>query len=221
MAKVIEMTRLTGTPSRGATNLSHEMARMAMPIMVRRTMKSRITIKTSDSAMMQHLERRKGDAADSPRDIGEELRDLLGIRAQGQGEVLQEKTDAERGDDGRDAGRLPQRLVGCPLDQHADAGNAEHGEEQRRNEREPEQGRENEAEKCAHHEEIAMGEVDHGEDAVDHGVAEGDQGIDAPELQRIQNLLEEIGHQTGLSSVTQCLPVRIRGDEASPCHEAY
>ncbi len=51
MAKVREMTRSTGTPMRGTTALSHEMARMAMPTIVRRTTRSRRTISTRERAI--------------------------------------------------------------------------------------------------------------------------------------------------------------------------
>lgn len=34
--------------------------------------------------------------------------------------------------------------------------------------------------KRAEHEDLTMGEIDHEEDAVDEGVAEGDQGVDPP-----------------------------------------
>ena len=33
----------------------------------------------------------------------------------------------------------------------------------------------------AHHHDVSMGEVDHEEDTVDQGIADGDQGIDAAE----------------------------------------
>ena len=46
-----------------------------------------------------------------------------------------------------------------------------------------------------HHEDVAVGEVDHGEDAVHHGVAQGDEGVDAPQLQGVQDILgQELEH---------------------------
>ena len=44
----------------------------------------------------------------------------------------------------------------------------------------------NTAEECANHKEIAVGKVYHGEDAVHHGVAQGNQCIDAADLERVQ-----------------------------------
>ncbi len=45
------------------------------------------------------------------------------------------------------------------------------------------------AEIAAHHEDVAVGEVDHGENAVHHGVAQGDEGVNAPQLQGVQDIL--------------------------------
>ena len=52
------------------------------------------------------------------------------------------------------------------------------------------------AEVGPHHEDVAVGEVDHGEDAVNHGVAQGDEGVDAPQLQGVQDILgQELEHR--------------------------
>ena len=67
MAKVSEMIRFTGTPISGTMVLSQEMARMAMPTMVRRTMKSSISIKRKREHDDQDLQRGNGDAADMSR----------------------------------------------------------------------------------------------------------------------------------------------------------
>jgi hypothetical protein len=41
-----------------------------------------------------------------------------------------------------------------------------------------------------------VGEVDHGEDAVNHGVAQGDEGVDAPQLQSVEDILgQELEHR--------------------------
>ena len=51
------------------------------------------------------------------------------------------------------------------------------------------------AEVGPHHEDVPVGEVDHGEDAVHHGVAQGDEGVDAPQLQGVQGILgQELEH---------------------------
>ena len=120
--------------------------------------------------------------------------DLLRIRAQGQGEVLQKDADAQRRDDGRDAGRLAQRLVGqrsistprkaTPTMESSSVGTK--GSLRKYGGNETEEG--------AHHEQIAVGEIDHGQHAVDHGVAQGDEGVDAAQLQGVEYLLEEVRH---------------------------
>jgi len=47
---------------------------------------------------------------------------------------------------------------------------------------------------AANHEDVAMGKVDHADDAIDHGVADGDQAIDRTEDQSVDELLGEIVH---------------------------
>ena len=96
----------------------------------------------------------------------------------------------------RHARRVAQRLVGQPLDDHRQQRRAEHRRHQ--GQREHDTGRQSgkmanqrrrgeEGHVGAHHEDVAVGEVDHGQDAVDHGIAEGDQRIDAADLQRVQD----------------------------------
>jgi hypothetical protein len=41
---------------------------------------------------------------------------------------------------------------------------------------------------AAHHEDVPVGAVDQGEKAVHHGVAQGDEGADAPQLQGVQDV---------------------------------
>ena len=47
------------------------------------------------------------------------------------------------------------------------------------------------ADKGADHEDIAVGEVDQADDAVDHGIAQGDQRIDEAKLQTAEHKLDE------------------------------
>src|SRR5262249_32586904 len=44
------------------------------------------------------------------------------------------------------------------------------------------------------HEDVAVGEIDHPDDAVDHRVADRDQAVDRPEGQPVDELLEKIFH---------------------------
>jgi hypothetical protein len=50
------------------------------------------------------------------------------------------------------------------------------------------------ADERADHEHLAVGEVDQADDAVDHGVAQGDQGIHAAQHQAVDDLLEKDVH---------------------------
>ena len=50
------------------------------------------------------------------------------------------------------------------------------------------------ADERADHEDVAVGEVEELEDAVDERVAERDQRVDAPERQSVEGELEEGGH---------------------------
>ena len=44
------------------------------------------------------------------------------------------------------------------------------------------------------HEDLAMGEVDQLDDAVDHGVTDGDQCVERPQSQPVHELLGELVH---------------------------
>ena len=46
------------------------------------------------------------------------------------------------------------------------------------------------------HVNLAMGEIDHAEDAVDHGVAEGDKPIDSAKRNAVDHLLQEVRHRS-------------------------
>jgi hypothetical protein len=45
---------------------------------------------------------------------------------------------------------------------------------------------------AAHHENITVGEVEHLQDAVDQGVPERDEGVEAPGLQPVDELLGKV-----------------------------
>ena len=55
------------------------------------------------------------------------------------------------------------------------------------------------------HEHVAMGEVDHADDAVNHGVADGDQAVDHAERDAVDELLQGVGQSRSDSGVrTRC-----------------
>jgi hypothetical protein len=63
------------------------------------------------------------------------------------------------------------------------SGRAAHCEQQRGDKRQAKCRTREKTQEGAHHEHVAVGEVDHGERAVDHAVTERDQRVDAAELQ--------------------------------------
>src|SRR5690606_19484615 len=62
----------------------------------------------------------------------------------------------------------------------------------------------------AHHEDVPVGKVDQPEDAVDHGVADGDQGVEAPEGDPVEELLNE-GLKTHLRPAFCTVGPRLEG----------
>ncbi len=58
----------------------------------------------------------------------------------------------------------------------------DHGEEKCGYEWEVQEGGRNKAEERADHEQIAMSEVDHGEDAVNHGVTQSNKRVNTAQL---------------------------------------
>jgi hypothetical protein len=58
-----------------------------------------------------------------------------------------------------------------------------------------EQQEEDECNEGRQHEYIAMGEVDHADDAVDHRIADGDETVDRSESQPVDELLDKVIHR--------------------------
>ena len=77
-----------------------------------------------------------------------------------------------------------------------DAGSAGHAERQNGDE----------GDKRADHEDVAMGEVDHADDAVDHRVADGDQAVDGAKGDAVDQLLNEIFHDPILPARRRVAP---------------
>ena len=97
---------------------------------------------------------------------------------------------------------MPQRPVGDALhrpaierrdrhryQKHDQQDQGDGGQAERDQDQEGDQGDE-----AADHENIAMGEIDHADDAVDHGVADRDQAVDRAEHEAVDQLLGEIIH---------------------------
>ena len=90
-------------------------------------------------------------------------------------QILQQIADTNGGDHHRHPGGCPQRLVGRPLDdeaqQHSQNDHQGNGRSQRQ------AGAEVDHHQTGYHEYIAVSKVDQPQDAVDHGVADGDEGV--------------------------------------------
>ena len=127
-------------------------------------------------------------------------------------EELQEERHADGRDEGRDPGGIPQGLVRHPLDGERQQRADEHREKDHREGPDHKgdsrgNGREEhlrplveielahrvETGERPHHENVTVREVDQLHDAVHHRVAERDQRVHTPELQSVQDILEELG----------------------------
>jgi hypothetical protein len=99
---------------------------------------------------------------------------------------LQQEAHAHRRDQRRQPGRIAQRPVSDLLDgeveQRADDDRGRQADQQQRPARQAEAGEHGDhrpAGERAHHQHLAVGEVDEVDDAVDHRVAERDQRVHA------------------------------------------
>jgi hypothetical protein len=126
-------------------------------------------------------------------------------------QVLEDQRDADRGDQRGHTRGAAEGPVGEPLDGHVDRAHHGHADGQGRDEdrakderlrdravgqvqpEEVERGREarqeEQADERSDHEHVAVGEVDQLDDPVDHRIAEGDEGIDRAEHERVADLL--------------------------------
>ncbi|MNR03293.1 hypothetical protein D3C85_1191790 [compost metagenome] len=130
----------------------------------------------------------------------EQSRNALLLRALGDlCVVLQDQGDTDRTDQRGESSGVTQGFVGDTLDDPAIHRRDDDGEDQRAEhqqwERFDTEVRQQSQTDCRqvsrNHVNLAVGEVDHADDAVDHCVADGDQAIDRPEGQAIDQLLQE------------------------------
>ena len=92
---------------------------------------------------------------------------------------MQEIADAYGGYEHREAGRGAQRLVRQALDYHAQHRADHHGQQHAHPPGQAQRAHGQQRDIAAHHDHVAVGEVQHLGDAVDHGVAQGYYGVDA------------------------------------------
>ena len=116
----------------------------------------------------------------------------LGAAAENhEAEVLQQKGHPDGRDERRDAGGVADRHVGALVHQHTQGGREKHGHGEGGP---PGEAEHQDAEVCEvapHHHDVAVGEVDEPDDPVDHGVADGDEPVEAPQGHPVDHLLEE------------------------------
>jgi hypothetical protein len=169
-----------------------------------------------DEHGQRHHQRRRRDDRQDPRDrdVQRALVDALDRvdqverlvaaevpREEEQRAVLEEERDAERADQRCDSRRVPERPVREALDRNPEDAGAEHRHEEHQGDQQPdrdhrieraaERGQDAVADEGADHEHVAVGEVQQLEDPVDQRVAQGDQGVHAPERHAVDGELDE------------------------------
>ena len=125
--------------------------------------------------------------------------------------VLQRERHADGADERREPLRAAQRPVGEALDRPAVDRGEQHGDDQHQEKRQRHPGDAGAAEdregddghERADHVNLAVGEVDHADDAVDHRVADGDQPVHAAERDAVDQLLEKVRHRASAPHLAQ------------------
>ena len=108
-----------------------------------------------------------------------------------QGDILQQVAHADSSDQNGKGGRLAERAVGKPLDGDAQAGAEQHGDNKGQHRGQAPVLQAAEGDIGADHDDVAMGEVQHPGDAVDHGVAEGDDRVDAAQAETVDQIIKK------------------------------
>ncbi len=204
MKNVTAIVVLMSTPISWAASRSCEVDRMARPRSVRVTKTWSATIRKMASRTMKTL-RNFTDAPSTLNDADvEDLGHVHRRRAPDDlDHVLQDERDADRRDQGSQPRSVTQRPVRESLDHDSHHAHHDHadreGEEQDAGELErvadgpveAQRHQEPERHERADHEDVAVREIDQLDDAVDHRVAQRDEGIDRADGQRVHQLLDE------------------------------
>ena len=204
------ITRSMSIPIIAAASRSNEVARIALPVRVLLTRNQSTIISANAETMMMIADERDLDVADRealqeervPGSVEQVV--VAVLRAEQQlHRVREEERDAERADQRGDPRRVAQRPVGEALDH-----DAEHRAACHRGERDDERaaaqiGTTGSVEPPSSwsipkpmnepdHDDVAVGEVEELEDAVDERVAERDQRVDAAERQPVDGERDEL-----------------------------
>ena len=121
--------------------------------------------------------------------VGVVGRDDLGTGAQDQlCGVLQKEGDANGGDQQRDPGGVPQRGVGDLFDHDAQQRTGKDGGAHSGDRAQAQLVHDEPGHICAHHDNVAVGEVQHLGNAVDHRIAQGDQRVNAAQTDTVDQV---------------------------------
>ncbi len=119
-------------------------------------------------------------------------------------EIGEKDRGPERGDERGQAKRAAQAPVGHPLDDEVPQRGQHHRGDEHEDEDKRQRGqaedlrqrqKQDQRDKGREHEHVAMGEIDHADDAEHHRVADGDQAVDRAERDAVDELLEEDVHK--------------------------
>ena len=98
---------------------------------------------------------------------------------QQQGQALQKDRGADGADQGHQGMGPPERPEGHPLQDHAQNAGGRHARGKGQEKIDLAGGQEQHRDKGPEHVNLTLGEVDQAQDAVNHGVAQGDEGVNA------------------------------------------
>ncbi len=102
-----------------------------------------------------------------------------------QGEIFQEKRGGDGGDQQRNARGPAQRPVRAPLQEHPQEAGQGNGQAEGHRPGPGEEPHPHDRRVGGHHQQVAVGKVDEAQDAVNHGVTDGDEGIETAQGQAV------------------------------------
>lgn len=118
-------------------------------------------------------------------------------------EVRQNDGHADRGNQRRQTEGSAKRPIGntfdCPVPETRHKHRDDEHDQKRQGDRNAcnecrENKKDDQGSEAAKHEDIAMGEVDHADNTIDHRIADCDKAIDRSKSQPVQELLDEVLH---------------------------
>jgi len=111
----------------------------------------------------------------------------------------------------------PNRAIRYPFNQNAHDGGNQHCYQQGGNKGQMKFGHQHQTHKGANHQYVPVSKIDYFQDAVDHGISKGNQGVEATHSETVYKLLKEHVHQV-VSLLWAC---RRTGTQAPPGQHGY